>query len=163
METVHGVTLTVGRGPMQASFRFPESDVWVLHDAGFHVGSNLSKIKCVKYGEYYSPGAYVESKMKNVALPRSYLIRQVDMHIKYMQHSLDTMLVGHPRISRRYREQLKKLETFRKTLERNERLVGIRKKVAARSIQRQFKESISNPGYRMCKNRLLREFESMTY
>jgi hypothetical protein len=40
-------------------------------------------------------------------------------------------------------------------------LQGIRKKTAARAIQRQFKEAIANPAYRMCKNRLLREFESM--
>lgn len=40
-------------------------------------------------------------------------------------------------------------------------LQGIRETIAARSLQRQFREAIANPCYQMCKNRLLREFESM--
>ena len=33
----------------------------------------------------------------------------------------------------------------------------IREKMAARSVQRQFREAMSNPDYQMCKNRLLSE------
>jgi hypothetical protein len=38
-----------------------------------------------------------------------------------------------------------------------EGLVGVRKRVAARAIQRSFREAISNPVYGLCKKRLLCE------
>jgi len=37
-------------------------------------------------------------------------------------------------------------------------LEKLQRNAAARTIQRQFKESISNPAYGLCKQRLLREF-----
>lgn len=37
-------------------------------------------------------------------------------------------------------------------------LEGIRKRLAARTIQRRFKRCISDPTFRMCQNRLRREF-----
>lgn len=46
------------------------------------------------------------------------------------------------------------LENWKKDLV----LERIRRNMAARTIQRQFRESMSNPGFRLCKQRLLREF-----
>ena len=40
-------------------------------------------------------------------------------------------------------------------------LEKIRRNAAARMIQRQFKESMSNPAYGLCKRRLLREFADL--
>jgi putative hemolysin len=40
-------------------------------------------------------------------------------------------------------------------------LLGIRRRCAAKVIQWQFRNSVSNPAHVMCKNRLQREFESL--
>jgi hypothetical protein len=40
-------------------------------------------------------------------------------------------------------------------------LERFRRNRSARTIQRQFRESMSNPGYELCKRRLLREFADM--
>lgn len=46
-------------------------------------------------------------------------------------------------------------------LSRKENINSVRRFMAARRIQRTFKEAYSNPNYKMCRDRLRCEFESM--
>ena len=169
METVHGFIDLHVLSPMHvypprsiATFRFPNSDVWSLIGGCYHVGPNLKKIRNLTYGHSYTSGAHVESLMRSVEIPRTHLIWLAKDAIKFHKRQLDTFLKKHPRITRRVQGEIKKLETFLEPLLLKEFLSkGIRQKIAARSIQRAFRNAIENPGYRMCKNRLLREFQEL--
>lgn len=44
-----------------------------------------------------------------------------------------------------------------------EGLMGIRKRLAAKAIQRSFREANTNPAYQLCKNRLIRESTEMAF
>ena len=56
----------------------------------------------------------------------------------------------------------KALKKWRADVIQNGRVQKLRKKVAARTIQRAFRRAIGNPAYQMCKNRLLREFQELS-
>jgi len=163
METVHGVIDLYVQNPMYVTFRFPNSDVWSLVYGGHHVGPNLQRIKDIKYGNYYTSGAHMDTLLGDIELPRTYLIWHAKYAIKSYKQQLDTFLKKHPRVTRTVQGEVKKLETFLEEI--SLRVIssegGIRQKIAARSIQRAFRRAIENPAYRMCKNRLLREFKEL--
>ena len=99
---------------------------------------------------------------KKTKFPRATLIRHIDLMLKESEEWYQGYKSSgyFPLIAKRigyYKALNNALKRFRTIVVRNaEAEVS-----AARIIQRQFRESISNPRYKMCKNRLLREFESM--
>ena len=80
-----------------------------------------------------------------MTVERSHLVAMIDRCIKKLYREISTVdsnnLIG-------------PLWTWKMKLV----LERIRRNAAARTIQRQFKESVSNPAYGLCKRRLLREF-----
>ena len=83
-----------------------------------------------------------------MTVERSHLVAMVDRCIKKLYREISTddsnNLIG-------------PLWTWKTQLV----LERIRRNMAARTIQRQFRESMSNPAYGLCKQRLLREFADL--
>jgi hypothetical protein len=93
---------------------------------------------------------FPEKKIEFLDLPRTEMIHIVELAIQ-------EVLSDHGWIFEILDIQAAPLEAWKTALV----LEGLRRKTAARAIQRRFRESMSNPGYRMCKTRLLREFTTM--
>jgi hypothetical protein len=88
-----------------------------------------------------------------VSLPLSYVLETIDRAIR--QAGLLS-----PKAKQRRREQsaVAGMRAWKSALI----LESLRRSLATRTIQKQFRESMGNPAYQMCKNRLLREFEALS-
>jgi hypothetical protein len=81
----------------------------------------------------------------SMVVERSHIVSMIDCCIKFLLRITSR---------REWNDKIGPLRTWKAQLV----LERIRRNVAARTIQRQFRESMSNPAYDMCKRRLLREF-----
>lgn len=84
-------------------------------------------------------------------VPRSRVIQLIDASILSLNSDIKTRI---QEIAEVMIKEIRVLDAWKTQLV----LEKLQRNAAARTIQRQFKESISNPAYDICKRRLLREF-----
>lgn len=83
-------------------------------------------------------------------LPRPVVLGYISACIQCLQKSVQV----NPHCKESLVREIRALETWKATLI----LEGLRRRLAARAIQRQFREAIANPAYTLCQKRLLQEF-----
>lgn len=88
--------------------------------------------------------------MASMVLERQHLVGMIDRCIAALQKEafLENTEIHPVHVT---------LENWKKELV----IERIRRSMSARTVQRQFRESMSNPAYVMCKRRLLREFKNL--
>lgn len=123
--------------------------------------ASLAKCGCIPFAEKYcyTHQNWISQTITHCNENGHPLLPSADLHRDCMKLALNRGM-GKMRIFCRDRimyEHLDKIVTSRLAL----REQGYRNRLMASRIQRAFKRAVSNPNYKMCRERLLREFDEL--
>lgn len=94
---------------------------------------------------------------RDMDIERSSLIEIIDRCIRYCQGIVPLRM--HPS---KFTMQLATKKSFLLNWRKELVFLGLRRRWAAKTIQKQIRESLSNPGYVLCRKRLLHEYKGLT-
>lgn len=157
--TLHGIQRTESSRRLWL-FRVPGSEDSMFVE-GFYERGWEARIRQQKWTA--ADGTLAVPRDRAVAILDAALARWTSESARILEMARNPKLKGsqNPRYQAYVANMARKLERPSETLREFRNglvLQGIRKKVAARSIQGAFRNAIANPAYRLCKKRLLREF-----
>ena len=100
----------------------------------------------------------LDSRCRDMTIDRSSLLRVIDRCILYCEGAVPLRLQESFRgLKREFSSKKACLMEWRTELVAS----GVQRRWAARTIQKQFRESLSNPEYVLCRRRLLHEFKEL--
>lgn len=128
---------------------------WYIHDIVIYGEERMTHMYNAMKTYYYGrliEWSFEHTVMSSMVAERAYLIDLIDRYVESCKQPCRSYCIFY------FNTEWPRIQFYLKAWKTQLVLERIRRNIAARTIQRQFRESMSNPGYRLCKQRLLREF-----